>query len=254
MGKLEGKVAIVVGSTAGIGQAIAERFAKEGATVIVTGRRDEIGKAVVDEITKAGGKAEFYKLDAKNINACYNLIDTVTDKYGKLDILEYNAGIANIGDHTKTIVGNITEDVWDAIFDINLKSAFFMTQKALPELIKTKGNVIYTSSIGGLSAVNSKTNLPYGGTKAAINYITRNIALNVADKGVRINAVAPGLTETNILADSQPEEIENLRESIPMKRISSVEDIANGVLFLASEEAQAVTGQVFSICGGMCIS
>ncbi len=253
MGKLEGKIAIVVGSTSGIGKAIAERFAKEGATTIITGRRKEIGKTIVDGITKEGGNAEFYKLDVRDINACYGLIETVIDKYGKLDILEYNAGLGNPGKIEETYLGNITPEVWDIIFETNLKSAFFTVQKALPELVKTKGNVIFTASIGGFSAFATRSNIPYGSTKAALLMLMRIVALNMADKHVRVNAVAPGVTETDILTKASQSTIDQLCSEVPMKEMTKPEDVADAALFLASDEASHITGQHIAICGGQCL-
>lgn len=253
MGKLEGKVAIVVGSTSGIGKTIGERFAEEGATVIITGRRDEVGKKVVDEITKAGGKADFYKLDVMDIDNCNEVIDAVIAKYGKLDILDYNAGIANVSRSAPPRLGDITEEFWDAILDTNLKSAFFMAQKALPELINTKGNIIFTASLAGTSAMTGKDGIPYGSSKAAVLHMMKMMALNVADKGVRVNAVSPGMTQTDILSTCTPEMLEQLTEVIPLKCISRPQDIANAALFLASDDASQITGQYISICGGASI-
>jgi 3-oxoacyl-[acyl-carrier protein] reductase len=251
--KLDGKVAIVVGSTSGIGKAIAERFAAEGATAIITGRRNEEGKKVVDGITKAGGKADFYKVDVRDIKSCYSLIDGVVAKYGKLDILDYNAGIGKLDKLEDTVLGTLTEEVWDAIFDTNLRSAFFMTQKALPELYKTKGSVVYTSSIAGVCPYIAQSTVAYGSTKAAILMMMKAIALNVADKGVRVNAVVPGLTETDIFSSIQPKVLEETKAAIPLKKMAQPKNIADSVLFLVSDEASNITGQYIAVCGGQSI-
>lgn len=253
MGKLTDKIAIVVGSTSGIGKAIAVRYAKEGATVIVTGRRKERGLMTVEEIESFGGASEFYELDARNIEACYSLIDYVVEKYGKLDIIEYNSGISSLGDFNETVFGNITEKLWDAVFETNLKSAFFMSQKAMPELVKTKGTIIYTSSGAGFSAKNSVSSLAYGASKAAMIQMTKIMALTMAGEGVRVNTIAPGLTETEILSNITDEIKAGLRASVPMNKMVLSEDIADTALFLASEESKMITGQCISVCGGLTI-
>ena len=246
--KLDQKVAIVVGSTSGIGKGIAKEFAAEGAVVIITGRRVENGEAVVKEIEAAGGKAAFMKLDAMDTDACRALIDEVVEKYGKLDILAYNAGVANAFSVTDG-----TEKDWDMIFNTNIRSAFFMSQHALPYLEATKGNIVYTASIGGVSAKATLSNIAYGSTTAAIIQMMKILALTVADKGIRVNAIAPGVTMTEMIEKADQSVIDRLKKAVPLQRIGTVQEMAKAAVYLASEDASFITGQALSLCGGMSI-
>lgn len=246
--KLKDKVALVVGSTSGIGKTIAEKFASEGAVVIVTGRREEQGNAVVSGIEQNGGRAEFMKLDVTNIQGCKDIIDTIVSKYNKLDILAYNAGIA-----TPCPLDTGDEKTWDAIMTTNLKSAFFMSQKAIPELEKTKGNIIYTASMIGTTP-NCGNNLAYGASKAGIIHLAKILALDVGPRGVRVNCISPGVTQTDILSNASEEVLARLSASIPMKALCTPESMADAALFLASDDAKFITGQTLSICGGRSIA
>lgn len=245
--KLKEKVALVVGSTSGIGKSIAEKIASEGALVIITGRREEQGKTIVSEIEEKGGKADFMKLDVTNIQECRDIIDSIVSKHGKLDVLAYNAGIAIPCD-----IDTGDEKTWDAIMTTNLKSAFFMTQKALPELEKVNGSIIYTASMIGTTP-DCGNNIAYGASKAGIIHMAKLIALSTAARGVRVNCVSPGVTKTDILNNASEETLARLSGSIPMSRLGDPEDIANAVLFLASDDAKYITGQTISICGGRSI-
>jgi 3-oxoacyl-[acyl-carrier protein] reductase len=241
---LKEKVALVVGSTSGIGEGIAKRFACEGAKVIVTGRRPERGQQVVEAIQANGSQAQYMKLDASDNTDQARVLEAVIGEYGKLDILVNNAGIAPYADLS------VDEKTWDSIFDTNLRGAFFMAQKAVPALAKTKGNILFTTSLAGLSAVGAKTGIAYGASKAGLMQVTKIMARLVAKDGIRVNAVSPGLIKTEIL-DSLPEELlQALISEIPLSRAGTPEDIANTAAFLASDEASFITGQIISVCGG----
>ncbi len=241
------KVVLVVGSTSGIGKAMAETFAREGATAIVTGRREALGQEIVAQIQAAGGKAGFFAVDALQLDSCRALIDHVVSKYGKLDVLVYNAGIASGGSYTD-------EQAWDRIMTTNLKAAYYMAEKALPELEKTKGNIIFTSSLAGMSAKNAGSNVCYGSSKAAMSHMVEIMALSAGKKGVRVNAVAPGVTMTDILANASEQTLAYLKQNIPLGIVGEPQDIADAALFLADDTARYITGQVIKVDGGASIS
>jgi len=246
---MKDKVVLVVGSTSGIGKSMAEVFAAEGAISIVTGRREEKGKTVVAEIEAKGGKADFIAVDATDLVSSAAAIDKVVEKYKKIDVLIYNAGIAP---STKDL-NSIDEKTWDDVFNTNLKSAFFMIQKALPTLAEAKGNIIFTSSLAGVSAKTAGASVPYGAGKAATAHMVKILALNCAKDGVRVNAVSPGVTMTDILTGVPESIMEFLKSGIPLHMIGEPEDIANAALFLASDKAKFITGQTLCIDGGASI-
>jgi NAD(P)-dependent dehydrogenase (short-subunit alcohol dehydrogenase family) len=253
MKKLEDRVAIVIGSTSGIGEASARAFAKEGATTIITGRREDRISAIVTDIEKSGGKADGFRLDVEDIDAGYAVIDKVVKKYGKLNIIHCNSGVGSMA-----ALGQVTEELWDKVFTTNLKAHFFLAQHAVPELEKTKGNILFTSSLGGLRPSKSKTNIPYGLTKAAIDCLVQILALDVADKDIRVNALAPGLILTEMTGGDSPEAAEvltklGLLEHIPMRRFGNASDLADLALFLVSDDAAYITGQIIRCCGGQSI-
>ncbi len=246
---MKDKIVLIVGSTSGIGKSMAELFAKEGAVAIVTGRREDRGIAVVKEIEEKGGKADFFTVDAKDIENSTAVIEKIVEKYGKIDVLIYNAGIAPA---TRSLDA-ITLEQWDDVFDTNLKSTFFLARKALPYLAESKGNIIFTSSLAGVSAKTAGAAIPYGTGKAGLGHMVKILALNAAGMGVRVNAVSPGVTMTDILAGVPESTMEYLKAGIPLKMLGDPEDIANAALFLASDKAKFITGQILCIDGGASI-
>ena len=242
---LKDKVVLVVGATSGIGKGIAEIAAKEGATVVLTGRRVEKGEAVAKGITDAGGKAEFVKMDALDLPGCYAAVDSLLAKYGKLDVLFYNAGIAP----NPVQIDNATEAQWDAIMGTNLRSAFFLLQKVLPELEKSGGNVVYTSSTAGIC--NSGGEVVYGSSKAAMNHMVEMLAHSLAKRNVRVNAVAPGPTKTDIFAGLDEATLTQVAVTLdPMGVVLDPEDLAHAAVFLASSKARYITGQILGVDAG----
>lgn len=247
--EMKDRIVLVVGSTSGIGKAMAELFAAEGAVSIVTGRREDRGRAVVAEIEATGGKADFFTVDVTKIEESAAVIDKVIDKYGKIDVLIYNAGIAP----PARDIYSIDERTWDSVFDTNLKAAFFICQKAVPELAKTKGSILFTSSLAGVSAKTAGSAVPYGAGKAGVSHMVKILALTCAKQGVRVNAVAPGVTMTDILTGVPEQTINYLKSGIPLNMIGEPKDIANAALFLASDQARFITGQTLCIDGGASI-
>lgn len=246
---LKDKVVLVVGSTSGIGKSIAEIAAQEGATVILTGRRVEKGEAVAKGIADAGGKAEFMKMDALDLPGCYDAIDNLLAKHGKLDVLFYNAGIAP----SPVQIDNATEAQWDAIVGTNLRSAFFLLQKVLPELEKVGGNVVYTSSSAAFC--NGGGEVVYGSSKAGLNHMVQMLAHSLAKRNVRVNAVAPGPTKTDIFAGLDDATLKQLGAMLdPMGVVLDPEDLANAAVFLASDKARYITGQILGVDAGASLS
>jgi meso-butanediol dehydrogenase/(S,S)-butanediol dehydrogenase/diacetyl reductase len=244
MGKLDNKVAIITGSTSGMGKATAELFASEGAKVMVVGRNAERGQKVVDGIKVKGGQATFVALDLLNQDSYDNLLKTTIDTYGKLDILVNNAGAAGfwpLQEHTMEDFKNIVET--------NLYAPFIMIKKAMPLLQKTKGNIVITASIAGLRP--DAGGYAYNSSKAAAIMLMKGIAKDFAGEGIRCNALLPGLTDTPLLGVLTPELKADMASQMPMKKMGTAEDIAHGILFLVSDEAKYVTGVALPVSGGM---
>mgnify|MGYP004568716273 CR=1 FL=1 len=247
MGKLEGKVAIVTGGGSGIGKAIAIRYAKEGASVIIVGRRE----SVLKETAQENEKISYVVGDITDSKSIENVIQTIKEKFnGQLDILVNNAGWCPVKPITEMTIKD-----YDEAFSLDVRALVEMTIHALPFIIKTKGNIINLSSVG---ATHRSINLSmYQGAKAAVENFTRVWALELADKGVRVNAISPGAIKTDIwdvpgLTKEEAKKHENgIASTIPCKRFGEAKDIANVALFLVSDEANYVTGSIYSVDGGM---
>jgi len=244
MNRLEGKVAIVSGATAGIGKAIALLFGKNGCKVVASGRNEERGNAVVKEIKDNGGEAVFVKADICSESDLKNLVDTAVSTYGQLDIVVNNAG-----SELSKPLSDITSEDWDHIFTADCKSVFLMMKFALPHLLKTRGNVINLSSASVYKPMPRMHG--YCAAKAAVIELSKTAAMELAAQGVRVNVLCPGLTRTSILSQYTEEGVNRVAQAIPLKRVGEPEDIANMALFLASDEASYVTGQVMCVDGGV---
>ncbi|WP_054749551.1 SDR family NAD(P)-dependent oxidoreductase [Ruminiclostridium josui] len=228
MDRLNGKVAVVIGATSGIGKATAALFAKEGAKVIFTGRREEVGKKVEKEIIAQGGQVEFFKCDATVEEECKALVDYVVEKYGRIDVLHNNAGILIDAD----FLGIDLVKNFDRTINTNLRSQISVMQLVLPVMLKQKsGSVINTASVGGI--ITMPNNIPYSVSKAAIIHMTRTLAKTYAKEGIRFNSVCPGLTYSEMVEPGNDFD-KAVLPGVPMGRGAQPEEIANGVLFLAS--------------------
>ena len=243
--KLEGKVAIITGATAGIGRACALRFAAEGAKVVAAGRNAEKGASVVEEIKAAGGEAIFVQTDMKKEADMDNLLAKAVEAYGKIDILYNNAGIAY-----SAPLAQYDQVKFDEILEVNLRSPYLMCKKAMPYLVETKGCVLNTSSISGLKAQHN--GYAYNASKTALIRITEILALEFAPVGVRCNAICPGVTKTDILDTVAPEQLKQLAAAIPMGRLGEPDEIAKASVFMVSDDASYMTGQSIAIDGGYC--
>jgi len=255
-GRLEGRTAIVTGSTYGIGEAIAKVLAGEGAISIVTGRTEEEGERVVGEIRSAGGSAEYHHLDVTDEEEVAEVTRAVYEKYGRIDILVNNAGIGGPSKPTH----EYTREEWEKVFDVNVTGAFLCSKNTIPYMKKGGGgNIVYISSIYGI--VGSQDNPAYHATKAANRIMAKTGANIYAKDKIRVNSVHPGFIWTPMVENflkAQSQELgvafEDLKRGLeakhPIGRIGEPEDIAYGVLYLVSDEAKFVTGTELIIDGG----
>jgi len=243
---LEAKTVIITGASRGIGRGIAEVFAKQGANIAFTYRSsDEKAKALEDELSANGCKVKGYKSDASNFEAAQQLAVDVLEEFGSIDVLVNNAGITKDG-----LLMRMSENDFDSVMDINMKSVFNMTKAVLrPMLKQRKGSIINMSSVVGVKGNAGQAN--YSASKAAINGFTKSTALELGSRNIRCNSIAPGFIETEMTDALGEVQIQEWRNTIPLKRGGTTEDIANSALFLASDMSAYVTGQVIHVCGGM---
>lgn len=247
--RLEGKVAVVTGAASGMGKAIAELYAKEGASVIVSDLNIDGAEAVASSITTNGGKAIAVKTNVADQNDINAMIDTAVNEFGTLDILVNNAGIMD----NMSPVGDVSDESWDLIFDINTKGVMRAIRKAIPIFLdKGKGVIVNTASTGGFSGAHAGA--AYTASKHAVIGITKNTGFMYAQKGIRCNAIAPGATMTNISSTiKNVSEFGASRTKVTqgvIPRIGQAEEIAQVALFLASDESSFVNGAVLAADGG----
>lgn len=230
------KVVIVTGGSSGIGKKISERFFNEEATVIASSSKDR----------KTKDDFAFIKADVREESDVKNLIERVVEKYGKIDILINSAGIYSQNQYD---IVNLSVDEFDDSMNVNFRGIFLTTKYALPYLLKSNGNIINISSVLGL--VPEKESSIYCSSKAAVNMFTKVLALNYADKGVRVNSICPGPIDTPMLDKNIPSnEMKKYLEENPMKRAGTTDEVANLVLFLASDKASYITGGIYTVDGG----
>ena len=243
---LEGKNVIITGASRGIGKGIAEVFAKHGANIAFTYRSsDEKAKTLEDELSANGCKAKGYKSDASDFDAAQQLSKDVMDDFGSIDVLVNNAGITKDG-----LLMRMSEEDFDTVMSINMKSVFNMTKAVLRPMLKARaGSIINMSSVVGVKGNAGQAN--YSASKAAINGFTKSTALELGSRNIRCNSIAPGFIETEMTEALGEETVKEWREQIPLKRGGTPDDIANTTLFLASDMSAYVTGQVINVCGGM---
>lgn len=243
---LQGKVAVITGATRGIGKGIAEKFAKEGASIAFTFvSSEEKAKVLENELSQNGIKAKGYLSNAGDFNAAQDLIDSIVSDFGQIDILINNAGITKDG-----LLMRMSEENWDDVMDINLKSVFNLTKASLRTFLKQKsGSIINMSSIVGVQGNAGQSN--YSASKAGIIGFTKSIAQELGSRNIRCNAIAPGFIATEMTDALGEDVIGKWVENIPLKRPGSTEDVANCCLFLGSDMGSYVSGQVISVCGGM---
>ncbi len=246
MGLLSNKVAIVTGSGRGIGRAIALKYAQEGADVVITDLRvDESVEAFVEELRALGVRAKAYASDASKFDAAHDLVKQVVEDFGRIDVLVNNAGITRDG-----LMMRMTEEQWDLVINVNLKSAFNMIHATTPVMMKQRsGSIINMASVVGVSGNAGQTN--YSASKAGMIGLAKSIAKELGSRGIRANSIAPGFIITDMTHALSEEVRKEWEAQIPMRRGGTPEDVANAATFLASDLASYVTGQTLHVCGGM---
>jgi 3-oxoacyl-[acyl-carrier protein] reductase len=243
---LNEKTALITGATRGIGRGIALTFAKNGANIAFTYLSSEAKALELENELKAFGiKAKGYKSDAGDYNASEALINAVVEEFGTIDVLVNNAGITK-----DTLLMRMNEQQWDEVMRSNLKSVFNMTKAVQRPMLKAKkGSIINMSSVVGIKGNAGQSN--YAASKAGIIGFTKSVALELGSRNIRSNAVAPGFIETEMTGSLDEKMIQQWRDSIPLKRGGTAEDVANLCLFLASDLSAYITGQCINVCGGM---
>lgn len=246
MGLLSGKTALITGASKGIGRAIALRYAQEGANVAFTFLSSvEKGQALELELAEYGIKAKGYRSDASNFKAAEELIGAVVAEFGGLDILVNNAGITK-----DNLLMRMTEDAWDDVININLKSCFNTVKAASRTMMKAKaGSIINITSVVGIKGNAGQSN--YSASKAGIIGFTKSIALELGSRNIRSNAVAPGFIETEMTGVLDEKTVQGWRDAIPMRRGGQPEEVANACVFLGSDMSSYISGQVLQVDGAM---
>ena len=248
MARLEGKVAIISGGAKGQGAMEARMFAREGAKVVIGDLLDAEGRAVAAEIAEAGGDCTYVHLDVTSEDGWRAAVETAVSEYGKVDVLVNNAGILMNGR-----VENTTEEEWDAVMDINAKGVFFGTKAVIAEMRKAGGgSIVNISSIAGM--VGSPNYVAYNASKGAVRLLTKSTAVQYGREGIRANSIHPGPIDTDMIRISWQDPSRGPEETIArtlLGRMGTVEDIANGALFLASDESSFMTGSELVMDGGV---
>ena len=246
MGLLTGKTAIITGASKGIGKGIAVAFAQSGANVAFTYLSSvEKGQALEEELKQYGTGIKGFRSDASKMDDAESLISDVIEAFGGVDIVVNNAGITK-----DTLLMRMTEEDFNRVIEVNLNSVFNMTKAVQRTFLKQRsGSIINISSVVGVKGNAGQSN--YAASKAGIIGFTKSIALELGSRNIRCNAIAPGFIETEMTAVLDEKTVQQWRDSIPLKRGGSPEDVANACLFLASDMGGYISGQVLNVCGGM---
>lgn len=243
---LEGKVAVVTGGSRGIGRAIATELAKAGANIAFTGRSlNENTRSLEEELTALGVKVKAYATDASDYHASEEFVKEVLKEFGQIDILVNNAGITKDG-----LLMRMSEEQWDEVLRVNLKSAFNLTKAVTAPMMKARrGSIINISSVVGVSGNAGQAN--YAASKAGLIGFTKATAKELGSRGIRVNAIAPGFIQTDMTNVLDPKTTEEWTKGIALRRMGRSEEVAQVTVFLASEAASYITGQTLNVCGGM---
>ncbi len=249
MNELKNKIALITGASSGIGRATAIKFAQEGARVAIVARRGDVLAEVAEQIRAGGGTSYSIAADVTLPAEIERIVSETAGYFGGIDVLVNAAGIIGTGNIETTKLAD-----WDYMFDINARAPFYLMQRAMPHLIERKGNVVNVSSVTGIRAFPNV--VAYCASKAALDQLTHCVALEVASKGVRVNAIDPGVTVTMLhraggMGDEAYEKfLEHSKTTHPLGRVGSAEEIAELILFLASPRAGWITGVSYAIDGG----
>jgi len=243
---LEGKTALITGASRGIGKAIARKFSQEGALIAITNiTEDEDFLNTIDEIKAHGAVIKGYVSNASSFEDSQRVVNEIIQDFGKIDILVNNAGITK-----DTLLMRMTEDQWDAVISVNLKSVFNLTKAVIQTMLRQKnGSIINMSSVVGISGNAGQSN--YSASKAGIIGFTKSVAKELGSRNIRCNAIAPGFILTEMTEKLPPDIKSEWINRIPLKRGGTPEDVANTALYLASDLSSFVSGQTIHVCGGM---
>ena len=250
---MQGKVVIVTGASSGIGRSAALLFANKGSTVVAVGRNAKELTVLSKKVTSKNGAIKPYLADVTEMTQLERIASEAIHNHGQIDVLVNSAGVIKNGTLETT-----TLDDWDRMFHINLRAVFVLSQKCLPYLEETKGNIVNVSSVAGTRSFPNI--LAYAVSKAAIDQLTRCSALELAPKGVRVNAVNPGVVVTNIHKRGGMEDVaydaflEHSKETHPIGRVGNPQEIAELIYYLASDKASWITGATYEIDGGRALT
>jgi 3-oxoacyl-[acyl-carrier protein] reductase len=243
---LKGKVALITGGSRGIGEAIVRKYAESGADVAFTYlSSEEEAKKIENEAASSGGKVKAYKSNAADYAQAEQLINDVVAEFGKIDILINNAGITK-----DNLLMRMSEEQWDQVMNVNLKSIFNLTKHVVKPMMRNRaGSIIHMSSVVGVFGNAGQAN--YAASKAGIIGFSKSMAKELGSRGIRSNVIAPGFIETDMTHELTDEQKKAYIDSIPLKRLGSGDDIANACIYLGSDMSTYVSGQVLSVCGAL---
>lgn len=243
---LKGKTALITGASQGIGKEIAYRYERAGADIAFTYiSSKDITHKLEDELTVRGVKCKGYRVNAVDHDATHEMVADVIKHFGRIDVLINNAGITDDG-----LLLRMSEESWDRVIGINLKSCFNTTKAVLPHMIRQRsGSIINISSVVGIKGNAGQSN--YAASKAGVIGFTKSVALEYGSRGIRCNAIAPGFIETEMTEKLDPKTVQMWRDQIPLRRGGNTDDVAEAAMYLGSDLAGYVTGQVLQVDGGM---
>jgi 3-oxoacyl-[acyl-carrier protein] reductase len=244
--RLQGKIAIITGAATGIGAATAVLFAEEGAQVIGADIDVEGARRTVSRATQSGGSAAAYRMDLSSVRDISSFVERVLEKYGRIDVLVNNAGM-----FSTLSIPEMTEEDWDRVLDVNLKGTFFLSQKVIPGMIKNRyGKIVNVASLAGKrGGVTSGMN--YASSKGGVIVITKGFAKFCAPFGINVNAVVPSFCDTPMFRSLPKEKQDKAAQSIPLGRVADPREVGHAILFLASDEASFITGEILDVDGGL---